>query len=170
MRAGLLEGVTDGGAIFPIRGSYGRVAAIRVMCIKNNVTKTVILWEGKGYARGHPMDSDRAEPYGRLALFIFIKRYSKFMGIRMSKRILRTYCDNSHVIQQDHDDSDPYYSPGNMMKPNWDVYTQIEEIKGDLKKIMEEVKPCIHIKGHQEKTKSGKHYHGQYSSTVDATN
>ena len=153
MTNGLLEGVMDGGAIYPIWGSFGWVIAIRIRNKADNTMKTIILWEGNGYARGHPMDSDRAEPYGRLALFIFVKRYAEFMGIRKSKRIFRTYCDNSHVIKYDHEENDPYYSPGTTMKPNWDIYTQVDAIKKDITTVFEDIKPCIHIKGHQDNDK-----------------
>jgi hypothetical protein len=40
------------------------------------------------------------------------------------------------------------------MRPNWDIYTQVFTSKRKLQKIFEDIKPCIHIKGHQNKKKA----------------
>jgi hypothetical protein len=100
------------------------------------------------------MDSDRAEPYGRLAAITFMKRYCEFLGCNISPKSIKTYCDNANVIKHDLEEKNPWYSPSVTMKPNWDVYTQVFQSKKELNKVFQDIKPCIHVKGHLDKKKS----------------
>jgi hypothetical protein len=62
--------VSDGGADVPKNyDSFGWVLG----------TEHEILWECKGIARGYPMQSYRAEGYGRLSLLSFLAHYRYIM-------------------------------------------------------------------------------------------
>jgi hypothetical protein len=62
--------VHDGGAAPPL-GSFGWVLA----------NADEILWTGLGTARGNPMQSFRAEGYGRLSGVCFLGHFMKFFEI-----------------------------------------------------------------------------------------
>jgi hypothetical protein len=140
---GELDITSDGGAIQPYRGSYGWTISIQDM----------ILWEGKGYARGYPMDSDRSEPYGQLAAITFLLRYAQYMGFSYSPTKINFYCDNSNVVDQDNSDKDPWYSPKVTMQANWDIYTQLYLTKKEFNRMFPNATKCQHVHGHQDKNK-----------------
>jgi hypothetical protein len=134
---------SDGGAIPPYRGSYGWTISV----------EELILWEGQGYARGYPMDSDRSEPYGRLSAMLFLYHYAKFMGCHQSPVKIRFFCDNENVVNHDSSDKDPWYSPSTTMSPNWDIYTQLHITKKEFIKIFPNTTACQHVRGHQDQSK-----------------
>jgi hypothetical protein len=68
--------------------------------------------------------------------------------------MLQTFCDNKNVVKHDIEETDPWYSPSATMRPNWDVYTQVFKTKQELQLILQDIKPCIHVKGHQDKKKA----------------
>jgi hypothetical protein len=70
-----LLAVGDGGADVPKNyGSFGWILS----------TEHEILWECKGIARGYPMQSYRAERYGRISLISFTTHYSLYLEIQTS--------------------------------------------------------------------------------------
>ena len=134
--------VTDGGAIEPKRGSFGWVLA----------TKTKVLWTGKGFTRGYPINSHRAEAYGRLAGTLFLLRFLQFSGLHECNIQLISYCDNKSIVESIAEAQDPFYKPGLTVSPDWDAIAQIHEIQNELRHIIN-VKDCQHVKGHQDKHK-----------------
>lgn len=103
--------VTDGGAEAPNRGSFGWVIA----------THDKILWKGKGYARGYPMDSHRSEGYGRLAAITFMIRYQEFIGGIEPLPCLVSHCDNKAIVNQSKTAWSPWYKPSKTTVAGWDV-------------------------------------------------
>jgi hypothetical protein len=134
---------SDGGAIPPYQGSYGWTISV----------EELILWEGQGYARGYPMDSDRSEPYGRLSAMLFLFHYAKFIGCHQSPAKIRFFCDNENVVNHDSSDNDPWYSPSTTMSPNWDIYTQLHITKKEFTTIFPNTTACQHVRGHQDQSK-----------------
>ena len=139
---GTLYLVTDGGAIEPIKGSYGWVIA----------SSTKILWTGRGYTRGYPINSHRAEGYGRLAGLVFLRRYIQYMKLEKCPNTVLNFCDNKTIVKSVLNTWDPYYKPGTTLSPNWDVLAQIHEVQSILKPVIN-IKPCEHVKGHQDRHK-----------------
>jgi hypothetical protein len=45
-------------------------------------TKDAVIWDCEGVARGYPMQSYRAEGYGRMSLLLFLTHYIRFYNIR----------------------------------------------------------------------------------------
>ena len=77
--------------------------------------------EGRGLAKGFPMDSHRAEGIGRVAGLLFLKRYCEYKHIPNGNKVLGSYCDNKDAVKLSQLKHDPWYSPNTTMKPNWEV-------------------------------------------------
>jgi hypothetical protein len=45
-------------------------------------TKGEVIWDCEGTARGYPMQSYRAEGYGRMSLLLFLKHYIRYYNIK----------------------------------------------------------------------------------------
>jgi hypothetical protein len=45
-------------------------------------TKDEVIWDCEGIARGYPMQSYRAEGYGRMSLLLFLAHYIRFYNIK----------------------------------------------------------------------------------------
>ena len=110
-------------------------------------TATEILARGRGTARGFPMQSFRAEAYGRLAVFRFILRFIEFYGLCKSNKCrIRTYCDNSGMLVKEEQriqrewDEVTFWKEGDS-----DVIDLLAKTREDLPRISTE-----HIKGHQD--------------------
>ena len=131
--------VSDGGAK-PPRGSFGWAIS----------TRHKVLWQGRGVARGVPMDSHRSEGLGRVAGLLFLNRYCEYIGCKTSRKTLESYCDNMDAVRLSQPTVNPWYSPGTTLKPNWDAYTQAHVLTKDLQKVLQFVEPCQHVKGHQD--------------------
>jgi hypothetical protein len=134
--------VTDGGAKDKL-GSFGWVIS----------TTTRKLWKGRGYAKGSPMDSHRAEGIGRVAGLLFLKRFCEFHKITHCRKSLSSFCDNKDAVRLAQLTVNPWYSPNTTMRPNWDAYSQAFQLQKDLQNIMKIV-PCQHVKGHADKDKA----------------
>jgi hypothetical protein len=134
----------DGGAAGDF-GSYGWVLSI------NNV----LVWEGWGFARGYPMQSFRAEGYGRLALNCFLVRYAQFFGIELSQDaehpLALFYTDSQSLIDRMQSHSERHVkSPFDRIVNDQDLIHQIEEVETRISPAK------IHsawVKGHQDDTK-----------------
>jgi hypothetical protein len=86
-----LYGVSDGSVLSDQSiGTFGWVIA----------DEHDTLAEGWGLARGHPMDSFRAEAYGRLAMFRFVLQYLQFLDIT-SEAAIHTFTDCKSLIQRE---------------------------------------------------------------------
>jgi hypothetical protein len=88
-----LLAVSDGGADVPNNyGSFGWVLG----------TSHEILWECKGFARGYPIQSYRAEGYGRLSLLSFLTHYMLYLDIQASEDLcITSYCDNHSLLKNE---------------------------------------------------------------------
>ena len=87
---GTIYMVSDGGAL-GVHGSYGIVIG----------TDDDTLCEGKGTARGGPMQSFRAEGYGNLAGLSFLKRHIECYGIQVHPECrFVAVCDNEKLLQR----------------------------------------------------------------------
>jgi hypothetical protein len=133
--------VTDGGAKGKL-GSFGWVIG----------TWDKVICKGRGYAKGYPMDSHRAEGIGRLAGLLFFKRYCEFKDIRKGTTRIASYCDNKDAVRLGQPTVNPWYSPNTTMRPNWDAYSQAHTIQTEISKIVK-IDPCLHVKAHQDKEK-----------------
>eukprot|EP00957_Ditylum_brightwellii_P044664 3386221-Ditylum_brightwellii.AAC.1 len=87
----ILYYVTDGGADDGI-GYFGWVIAI----------DTKIITKGYGQAHGskHQMESLRAETYGGIAVFNFLKHYRLYYEISEPPILQKYYCDDSTLISR----------------------------------------------------------------------
>jgi hypothetical protein len=131
--------VTDDGAIPELNmRSFGWVIA----------TPRKVLWECKGPVRGIPSQSFCSEGYGRLSLFLFLRRYAEFFRFQQQWTI-RTGLDNTSIMQRENKYRQrkmdlPCYSKA----PDANVIIQTAEETGrspNLTYTME------HVPGHQDK-------------------
>jgi hypothetical protein len=86
-----LLAVSDGGT--DISKNYGSFAWVHVLG-----TKQEIVWECKDIARGYPMQSYRAEGYGRLSLLSFLTHYLLYLEIQTPDDICITFCCDNHSL------------------------------------------------------------------------
>jgi len=135
--------VSDGGADFPVRGSFGFVLA----------TSNDVLWQGRGYVRGRPIDSHRSEGYGRMAKLLLTTRFCQFAAITHSPAKILPFCDNKSIVSKSDPDWDPYYKPSTTTDADWDVIAQIHELQDELQVVCPGIRPCQHVKGHQDDNK-----------------
>jgi hypothetical protein len=78
---------SDGGHV-DVYGSFGWVIG----------TQAEIIWDCQGTARGYPMQSYRAEGYGRMSVLLFLTHYIHYHGIQPAEDLrVTSYCDNSIV-------------------------------------------------------------------------
>jgi hypothetical protein len=63
-------------------------------------TKDEVIWDCEGTARGYPMQSYRAEGYGRMSLLLFLTHFIRHYGIKTADDLCVTpYCDNSSLLE-----------------------------------------------------------------------
>jgi hypothetical protein len=63
-------------------------------------TKHEIIWDCEGVARGYPLQSYRAEGYGRMSLLLFLTHYIRFYNIKPAVDLrVTSYCDNSSLLK-----------------------------------------------------------------------
>jgi hypothetical protein len=85
--------VDDGGHILDTdHGSYGWVLA----------NSDGILWEGWGNARGHPVQSFRAEGYGRMAGACFVGHFIRFFSIPVHDKCSAEFHTDSESLIKRH--------------------------------------------------------------------
>jgi hypothetical protein len=105
-----------------------------------------VVWSGKGYARGYPMSSFRAEAYGRLGFLVFLKNMMEFHQVKPHEDTkIDTYCDNDPLRKRLIAAKDPW-SPSFFLKADTDVMMEIEETKTKIP-ITESF---YWVKGHQD--------------------
>ena len=99
------------------------------------------------------MDSHRAEAMGRVAGFLFLKRYCEYVECNKSRKTIESYCDNKDAVRLAQKGVNPRYSPNTTMRPNWDAFTQVHDIIEELHSVFVLVQPCQHVKAHQDDEK-----------------
>jgi hypothetical protein len=79
-------------------------------------TKDEVIWDYEGVARGYPMQSYRAEGYGRMSVLLFLTHYIRFYNIKPADGLRVTSYDNSSLLKaekefytRDVDSSSWYY-------------------------------------------------------------
>jgi hypothetical protein len=107
-----------------------------------------IIWDCQGIARGYPMQSYRAEGYGRMSLLLFLNHYIHYHGIQPAEDLrVTSYCDNSSLLETKEEfhnrdvDSTSWY-----LKPDHDVIMTLNEIRKKLPFTL----ITRHVKGHQD--------------------
>jgi hypothetical protein len=135
-----LLAVSDGGADIPKNfGSFGWVIG----------TEHEILWECKGIARGYPMQSYRAEGYGRLSLLSFLTHYILYLDIQTPDDLgITSYCDNQSLLKNEEKfhtrdvDSSSWYT-----NPDHDVIMTLSALRTKMSFQL----ASVHVRGHQDK-------------------
>jgi hypothetical protein len=110
--------VTDGGADDGI-GYFGWVIA----------SDTRIITKGYGQAQGneHHMESLRAETYGGIALFTFLKHYRIYNEISQPPNLQRYYCDNSTLIKRLKEDQKGKPYPSQYIQADYDAHMTLQK-------------------------------------------
>jgi hypothetical protein len=63
-------------------------------------TKDEVIWDCEGVARGDPMQSYRAEGYGRMSVLLFLTHYIRYYNIKPADGLrVMSYCDNSSLLK-----------------------------------------------------------------------
>jgi hypothetical protein len=135
-----LLAVSDGGADVPKNyGCFGWVLG----------TEHEIPWECKGIARGYPMQSYRAEGYGRISLRLFLAHYILYMDIQTSDELcITSYCDNQSFLKNEEKihtrdiDSSSWYT-----NPDHDAIMTLSALRTKLTFQL----ASLHVRGHQDK-------------------
>jgi hypothetical protein len=116
---------SDGGH----RDDYGSFGWVHVIGTQHEV-----IWECDGVARGYPMQSYRAEGYGRMSLLLFLAHYIRFYNIKPAADLrVTSYCDNSSLLKAEEEfhtrnvDSASWY-----LKPDHDVIMTLSEVREGL--------------------------------------
>ena len=111
-------------------------------------TKDEVICDCQGIARGYPMQSYRAEGYGRMSLFLFLTRYIRYYGIQPADDLrVTSYCDSDSLLKAEEEfhardvDSAFWY-----LKSDHDVIMTISEIRRQLPfKLV-----SLHVRSHQD--------------------
>jgi hypothetical protein len=111
-------------------------------------TKDEVIWDCEGTARGYPMQSYRAEGYGRMSLLLFLKHYIRFYNIKPADDLrVTSYCDSSSLLKAEEAfhtrdlDSSSWY-----LKPDHDVIMTLSEVREGLPfRLISQ-----HVKSHQD--------------------
>jgi hypothetical protein len=125
-------------ATFEDYGSFGWVIG----------TQAEIEYDCQGIARGYPIQSYRAEGYGRMSLLLFLTHYIRYHGIQLADDLrVTSYCDNSSLRETEEEyhnrDVD---SPSWYLKPDHDVIMTLSAIREKLPFEL----ITLHVKGHQD--------------------
>ena len=128
--------VSDGGQ----KGEYGSFGWIIA-------TDSEEIVKGKGFVRGYPMQSFRAEGYGRLAMKRYLLRYINFLQIEVHPHCrLRTYCDNESMLDAEQKrDEQGHDSPRWWLSSDCDVIDMLSETGNRMP-----THSTDHVKGHQD--------------------
>ena len=97
-------------------------------------TKDEVIWDCEGVARGYPMQSYRAEGYGRMSLLLFLTHYIRFYNIKPAADLrVTSYSDNASLLKAEEEfhtrDVD---SPSWCLKPDPDVIMTLSEVREGL--------------------------------------
>ena len=133
--------VSDGSSPNQDLGTYGWILG----------TKDHILARSAGHATGYPMDSHRAEGFGKLASLLFLQRFTEYLHITATCTIT-LYLDNQSVQSKT---APPYDKPldnlHDSMCTNYDVLNEIRHLQQKLRPIFPKMQPTRHIHGHQDR-------------------
>eukprot|EP00957_Ditylum_brightwellii_P039048 2951196-Ditylum_brightwellii.AAC.1 len=95
------------------------------------------------------MESLRAETYGGIAVFTFLKHYRIYYDTSDPPNKQKYYCDNSTLIRRlKYDQTEPHY-PSQNTQADYDAHMTLQKIMQELTGEME----IIHVKGHQDNKK-----------------
>ncbi|KAG7358422.1 reverse transcriptase RNA-dependent DNA polymerase [Nitzschia inconspicua] len=111
------------------------------MNLKNGTT----IIEGSGPAYGSPMDSYRAEAYGKCSILQFLFLLREYYDLTLAP--MQVYCDNEALVKnvnKAREQSRPQF-PNDALKASWDVLQAVVR----LAKLLPEI-TFHHIKGHQD--------------------
>jgi hypothetical protein len=119
---------TQRGRIGTDHGSFGWVLG----------TDQEVLWEYKGIARGYPMNSYRAEGYGRISLLSFLTHYVRYLEIQTPDDFcISSHCDNYNLIN-----SSSWYA-----KPDHDLLMTLSALRTNLPLRL----ASLHVRAHRDK-------------------
>ena len=136
--------VSDGSAPTQTIGTYAWVLG----------TKDDVLVRSAGCVTGFPIDSLRAEGYGKLAGLLFLKRFTEYMGCLPACH-LTTYLDNESVQKQTSPPNDmPQSNLRNSVRANYDVINEIRHTQAELSSRFRNLHPSKHVRGHQDRHQS----------------
>jgi hypothetical protein len=115
-------------------------------------TQHEVIWDCEGVARGYPMQSYRAEGYGRMSLLLFLTHYIRFYNIEPAAGLrVTSYCDNSGLLKAEEAfhtrdvDSASWY-----LKPDHDVIMTLSEVREGLPfQLISQ-----HVNSHQDKERA----------------
>jgi hypothetical protein len=115
-------------------------------------TKDEVIWDCEGTARGYPMQSYRAEGYGRMSLLLFLKHYIRYYNIKPADDLRFTsYCDNSSLLKAEeafHTRDVGLYSW--YLKPDHDVIMTLSEVREGLPfRLISQ-----HVKSHRDERRN----------------
>ena len=97
-------------------------------------TSHEVIWDCEGTARGYPMQSYRAEGYGRMSLLLFLTHYIRYHGIKTADDLrVTSYCDNSSLLKAEEQfHTREVDSPSWYLKPDHDVIMTLSEVREGL--------------------------------------
>ncbi|KAG7361856.1 reverse transcriptase RNA-dependent DNA polymerase [Nitzschia inconspicua] len=111
------------------------------MNLKNGTT----IIEGSGPAYGLPMDSYRAEAYGKCSILQFLFLLREYYDLTLAP--MQVYCDNEALVENVNnarEQSRPQF-PNDALKASWDVLQAVVRLAKLLPQIT-----FHHIRGHQD--------------------
>ncbi|KAG7366658.1 hypothetical protein IV203_029328 [Nitzschia inconspicua] len=111
------------------------------MNLKNGTT----IIEGSGPAYGSPMDSYRAEAYGKCSILQFLFLLREYYDLTLAP--MQVYCDNEALVKnvnKAREQSRPQF-PNDALKASWDVLQAVVRLAKLLPQIT-----FHHIRGHQD--------------------
>jgi len=141
-----------------IISSDASVDAAKHSCCAWSIYGATTLWKGEGVIPGNCDDtySGRSEAFGVLTALQFLQHYLRHypQTRTMHKVPLTVYCDNSGTITQ----AKKYTSmsetfPNQTITDDYDIYKEIAEVVSNLTQFST---TFVHIKGHQNGTKSNR--------------
>ncbi|KAG7351349.1 hypothetical protein IV203_010709 [Nitzschia inconspicua] len=110
-----------------------------------NLKNGTIIIEGSGPAYGSPMDSYRAEAYGKCSILQFLFLLREYYDLTLAP--MQVYCDNEALVENVNnarEQSRPQF-PKDALKANWDVLQAVVRLAKLLPQIT-----FHHIRGHQD--------------------
>jgi hypothetical protein len=136
--ATIIELASDGGARDDL-GSFGWNIAI----------EQTTIWKNKGPTFGLLPGSFRAESYGMLSAFLFLKTYFQHYGTNASDQtILKFYCDSESLIKRIESKRDQSWTnPTSCLASDYDLESGIIKFIDELPITIR----FIHVKSHQDK-------------------
>lgn len=135
--------VSDGSAIGDY-GAYGWVLG----------TDSEIHFSSAGAARGYPMQSHRAEAYGKISWLAFLHCIVRYYDIpRNPKLIIRSYLDNLDIQKSTATDTPTKHNAHRPLRADHDIIHETQLLQKQLRHIFPNLLDTEHVKGHQDDKK-----------------